>query len=110
VPHVDLAALKQRTQLPPRHRRDSTGRLRAEARESPPLPWRRGGNPDGRDDYVSWVRCVVSRNDADERVSVLLHLSVVLGPAAAQGRRLLRVLLVLGSDVPAEEGGSAFLL
>jgi hypothetical protein len=56
------------------------------------------------------VRRIVSRVDASERLSILLHLPLLLGAAAPEGRRLLRVLLVLRSGVPAEAGGSALLL
>jgi len=53
------------------------------------------------------MRLVLSRDDADRRVSVLLHMPVLLGATAAQGGGLLRVLLVFGSGVPAEAGASA---
>jgi hypothetical protein len=47
-----------------------------------------------------WLRG--GRDDADERVLVLLHLFVVQFPAETVTRRLLRVLLVLASGVSAE--------
>jgi hypothetical protein len=56
------------------------------------------------------MRFVVPRDDADERMPVLLYLPVLLGAPESQVRRLLRVLLVLGSGLPAEADRATLLL
>ena len=59
----------------------------------------------GGDDRLPRLRRIEQTDDADERVSVDLRLRRLRGAVTAARRRLLRVLLVLGSALPAQAGG-----
>src|SRR5665213_3156402 len=69
-----------------------------------------GNRSDDCNDHLPGVWRPDDRKDAGKRMPVLLHVSVLRGPAQAAPRRLLRLLLVLGPTLPAEADRRARLL